>query len=212
MTEPREIEAKFEIDDPALLIDIRDVPSLQIVGRRHILQADIYLDTHERALQTGGATLRLRDVDGEWTMTFKGRRAAAVAGQQHVASRVEINERVDAGVASTILGGKRSAGRLPPLVLAAELAGEQRLMPIARIRTERTALDLVDAAGLAYELAVDKCHGERLVDGRSIVFNEVELEAKTPDQDALLRASDALRAAVPGLRPSGKTKLARVLG
>ena len=70
---------------------------------------------------------------------------------------------------------------------------------------------LLDEAGRAYELAVDDCRGERLSDGRVLTFSEVELEARTADHDDLLRAVDALRTAVPSLRPSGQSKLARVL-
>ncbi|HMM41351.1 MAG TPA: CYTH domain-containing protein [Thermomicrobiales bacterium] len=212
MTEPREIEAKFEIDDPTPLLRLQQAPPLAVVGNRQIEQADTYLDTTNASLHNGGSTLRLRESDGRWTLTFKGERAPAVAGRRHVASRVEINERVDAGVAATILAGRRPAGRLAPLVMADEFSGGERLAPVARIHNDRTVIDLVDEAGLQYELAVDRCRGERLADGRAIEFSEVELEARTPDHDALLRAADALRAAVPGLRPSGQTKLARVLG
>lgn len=212
MTEPREIEAKYQIDDPAPLLELEQAPPLRVTDRRQIDQHDTYLDTTGGALRAAGSTLRLRDSNGVWTLTFKGARAPMASRQRHVASRVEVNERVDAGVAATILAGQRSAGRLAPLVLAAELTSNAPLVPIARIHTERVAIDLADQAGGQYELAVDRCRGERLADGRVVEFSEIELEAREPDHDALVRAADALRAAVPGLRPSGETKLARVLG
>lgn len=212
MTEPREIEAKFEIDDPTPLLRLRQAPPLTVTGNRQVEQSDTYFDTADAALHNAEATLRLRESDGRWTLTFKGDRAPAVASRRHVASRVEINERVDAGVAATVLAGRRPAGRLAPLVMADELSGGERLAPVARIHNDRSVIDLTDEAGLHYELAVDRCRGERLADGRVVEFSEVELEAKTPDHDALLRAADALGEAVPGLRPSGQTKLARVLG
>jgi len=212
MTEPREIEAKFEIDDPAPLLGLHRAPPLSVVERRRIEQSDTYFDTERGALRASGSSLRLRESDGHWTLTFKGARAAMSPADRHVASRVEINERVDAGVAATILSGRRDAGRLAPLQLATALAGDAALAPVARIHNDRMAIELEDDAGQRYELAVDRCRGERLADGRVIAFSEVELETREPDHEALVRAADALRVAAPGLRPSGQTKLARVLG
>ena len=212
MTKPREIEAKFEIDDPTPLLTLRHAPPLEVTGKRQIEHVDTYLDTTSSALRAGGATLRLRESGGNWTLTFKGDRAQTPEGQQHVASRIEINERVDANTAAAILAGGRSSVRLPPLALAATLTGSAPVVPVARIQNNRIAIDLVDDSGQQYELAVDRCRGERLSDGRVIEFSEVELEARSPDHTALLRAADGLLAAVPGLRPSGQTKLARVLG
>lgn len=212
MTEPREIEAKFEIADPTPLLELAQAPPLDVDGRTEIEQVDTYLDTADAALKSSGSTLRLRETNGVWTLTFKGARAAMAQGQRHVASRVEVNERVDVGVARTILSGRRSAGRLAPLVLAAEITRGGPLVQVARIQTQRTAIDLIDPEGRRFELAIDRCRGERLADGRVIEFSEVELEARDPDPAALVKAARALRAAVPGLQPSGQTKLARVLG
>lgn len=212
MTDSREIEAKFEIDDPTPLFGITTAPPLVAVARRQSEQVDTYFDTATARLREAGSTLRLRESGGVWTMTFKGRRALTTEQTRHIASRVEVNERVDADFATTMIAGHRPPGEPAPLKMAEDLTGADSLSPVARIHNTRTAIDLVDDAKRRYELAVDRCRGIRLADGRVVEFGEVELEASAADHDALLRAAAALRAAVPALRPSGQTKLARVLG
>ena len=211
MTEPREIEAKFEIDDPTPLRELKKAPPLTVVSAEEIIQVDTYLDTPDGALHQAGSTLRLRESSGRWTLTYKGKRAPSTIGHAHIASRVEVSEPVTAQVAASILAGQRTETRLPPMTLAGTATGDASLVPVARIENHRTAIGLLDEAGRAYELAVDDCRGERLSDGRVVAFSEVELEARTADHDDLLRAVDALRAAIPTLRPSGQSKLARVL-
>ena len=72
MTEPREIEAKFEIDDPTPLRELKKAPPLTVVSAEEIIQVDTYLDTPDGALHQAGSTLRLRESSGRWTLTYKG--------------------------------------------------------------------------------------------------------------------------------------------
>jgi hypothetical protein len=70
---------------------------------------------------------------------------------------------------------------------------------------------LTDADGMSIELAVDDCVGTRLRDGRTVAFDEIEIETKTADRAALIEVSNALRDLVRSLRPSHATKLGRTM-
>lgn len=216
MTEPREIEAKFEVDQQGreLLLTVTAVGRFNVLDRRTAVQDDIYYDTDDALLASAGSTLRVRRTErGVW-MTFKGRREAGGPDDEaHIASRLEDEVSLDAAEAaiSTIDSPLPYLDNLSPLKRARDITGSHDLRPIARLQNCRATLLLSDD-NATLELAVDDCVGTRLLDGREIRFEEVELESKSADRAALIEASDVLRALVPSLRPSHLTKLGRTLG
>lgn len=212
MTEPREVEAKFEIDDVSPLLDAMSFPPLRIARTLTLHQRDTYLDTADARLKAAASTLRVRASDGTTTLTFKGPREAMSADLAHVAARPEINALISANEARTLLTEGRLATEPDPLVAASPVVGSATLQPVATIENIRTAIDLIDSEGNTFELAIDRCVGIRLRDRREISFGEIELEAKTASYEAFVAAVDALHRAAPELRPSHHTKLGRVLG
>lgn len=217
MSEPREVEAKFDIgaDGRRTLIAATTIGRFSVQGRRTAEQDDIYFDTDDGSLAAVSSTLRVRRTQrGAW-MTYKGRRElASSVDEAHIASRLEDEVLLDAGIASAV----RIDSRLPdmqgvsPLERARAIVADRPLWPVARIENRRTTLCLGDDAGLTLELAVDDCVGTRFSDGRRTAFEEVELESGTAGREALLEAASALREMVPTLRPSLLTKLGRTMG
>jgi len=215
MSEPREIEAKFDIDpsDRALLVSATAIGRFSVWENRTAAQDDIYFDTADSLLAAAGSTLRVRRTAGGAKMTFKGRREASVEGEAHVASRLEDEAPLDASQAAgvTIDLPLPDLDSVSPLERARQIVGGAALRPVARLQNTRTTMLLADDRGASLELAVDDCVGTRVSDGRTTPFDEVELETKSADRSALIDTADALQNLVPGLRPSLKTKLGRTL-
>ncbi|MDQ3547859.1 MAG: CYTH domain-containing protein [Chloroflexota bacterium] len=216
MIEPREIEAKFDVDrqDRDLLLSITTVGRFTVQEQRTAAQDDIYFDTSGALLAEAGSTLRVRRTAKGARMTYKGlRESGGPSGEAHIASRLEDEVSLDTAQASAVaidLPLPDMEG-ISPLERARSVVGHDVLLPVARLQNTRTTLLLSDANGATLELAVDDCVGTRLSDGRKIEFDEVELETKTADRVGLLDASSALRELVPSLRPSPLTKLGRTL-
>jgi inorganic triphosphatase YgiF len=215
MIDPREIEAKFEIDrdGSAALKRVDTIGRFTVASRSVVRQDDLYFDTPDSRLAAAGATLRVRRGPTGAVMTFKGNREwASDPGEAHIASRLE--DEVDVPVAFADQVSERDPlpdGELSPLTRARELAGAGPYVPTARIDNMRTIVDLVDAPGTRLELAIDHCRGTRLADGRVVEFDEVELEAKGASREIVVEVASAIGGVAPSLRASGITKLERTL-
>jgi inorganic triphosphatase YgiF len=216
MSEPIEIEAKFDLDaaDRDRLLATTTFGRFSVSERRDAMQEDTYFDTADARLAAAGATLRIRRTANDTRMTFKGpRQSGASSAEAHIASRPEDEVSLDAAQTRALTDDDP----LPPLLgvsplnRARELVGAAPFVPVARLRNERTTLTL-SGGDSELELTVDDCVGTRLSDGRTVAFNEVELESKSADRATVLEASSALHQAIPSLRPSGSTKLGRTLG
>jgi inorganic triphosphatase YgiF len=217
MSEPREIEAKFDVDtgDRGILLTAKTVGGFVVRERQSAEQEDIYYDTADALLAAAGSTLRVRRTASGAKMTFKGQRAAGHSeAEAHIASRLEDEVPIDPGQASRVAidAPLPEMSGVSPLERARAIVGRGELRPIARLQNARTTLLLHDDDGATLELTVDDCVGTRLRDGRTVSFDEVELETKTADRAALIEVSNALRELVPSLRPSRATKLGRTLG
>lgn len=216
MSEPREIEAKFDVDQQGRdrLLTATAVGRFSIQDRRTAVQDDIYFDTDDASLAAAGSTLRIRRTSTGSRMTFKGRReAGAPDDEAHIASRLEDEVPLENGQTSAVRidAPLLKMEGVSPFDRARAIIGNRALHPVARLQNTRTTL-LLSNGGTLLELAIDDCVGTRLSDGREIRFDEVELETKSADRAALLEASSALRALAPSLRPSRLTKLGRTLG
>lgn len=217
MSDPREIEAKFDINkrDRDMLMSITSVGRFDVQDRRIVEQEDVYFDTDGSLLAAAGCTLRIRKIDSGTRMTFKGRRESHVPQEEaHIASRLEDEVQLTPEQAATISIDESipTLAAVSPLQRARAIVGHSDLRPVARLQNTRMTLLLGDKQGATLELAVDDCVGTRLRDGRTIAFDEIEVETKSSDRAALIEVSNVLREIVPSLRPSHATKLGRTLG
>jgi triphosphatase len=215
MSDPVEIEAKFDYDpaDRDRLLAVSDIGRFSVVERKDFVQEDTYYDTADARLAAAGATLRVRRQANGTKMTFKGpRQAGGSAEEAHIASRLEDEVTLDVAQAGTLSpdGPLPERNDISPLQRARALVGSAALVPMARIRNDRTILTLSDGS-TALDLAIDDCVGTRLSDGRTVTFGEVELETTTAGRATVLEAAGALQEQVPSLRPSQLTKLGRTL-
>lgn len=210
MTEPREIEAKYEADQPSLeqLLALNRFGEWSVERQPEKLQQDIYFDSAAEHLKEHGASLRIRRKGQAVLMTFKGDRVVTATA----VSRLEDEVPIDADCAVRFEQTGDWQGQLPsPLFRARELTGDVPLMPFACLQTSRTVMIATHPNGAQVELSVDRCSGTRTADGRQVGFVEVEAELHHGTLDDLVSSLDQLVATVPGLRPSIITKLERTM-
>jgi inorganic triphosphatase YgiF len=214
MTEPREIEAKFEADPDVLeqLLQLRSFAGFSVTFHPAQDQDDTYFDTEHDHLKHAGASLRIRRKGNQLQLTFKGDRIAS-ADDPHIVSRLE-DQVMLAGDVSRVdpeSGPLRLDPEPAPLSRARSLAAGAELRPVARLLTSRTVLIARDNLDHEVELAVDRCQATRLTDDREVRFAEVEAELVRGDAGVLEAAITGLMSALPGLMPSARTKLERAL-
>ena len=214
MTEPREVESKFEASPEALdeLLALDDFGDFTLESFPPKEQDDLYYDTLDAHLGAVGSSLRVRRKGTTAVLTFKGARES-IGDQGNTVSRLE--DEVDVPMAALEAMSGDAALKLSPepspLERARAISGRHDLFPVARLLTNRTVMLARSNAGVEVELAVDRCVAERLRDGRKVEFVEVEAELKRGDVAGLHEATRQLLEAVPDLRPSIKTKLKRAL-
>lgn len=214
MSDAREVEAKFKADE-ATITAILDADRAGAFALHHTgakSQNDLYFDTDGGHLRAAGCSLRIRQKGDASEMTFKGDRQS-MGGDVQAVSRLEDEVTLPDGVRTMDDAGLAlyMDDEPSPLRRARDIAGNQSLVPIARMLTERTIVEASNAAGAAIELAIDRCQADRLADDRQVHFVEVEIELKSGTYDDLVDAINDLRRTFPGLRPSANTKLERAL-
>lgn len=179
--EPREVEAKFIVRDPAIfdmLENLKELGPFRLAGRSIENQINRYLDTEDMRLRQARAILKTRRVGGKLDMTFK--RELSYRGG--VSDRIEVKS--------------------PELALprARKIIGSRSLKEILVLRTRRRKL-IFASGNHRVELALDQVAVRR--GGKTAArFEEVELEnlsAPEADFQELLRrlrrlAGKALRA------------------
>jgi inorganic triphosphatase YgiF len=97
-----------------------------------------------------------------------------------------------------------------PLQRALAISGSAALLPTAVIDTTRRT-HVFTGNGAEIEVAVDRSRATRGSDGRVVDFGELEIELHAGAPEQLTALCGALQYAVPGLKPSQKTKLSRAL-
>jgi inorganic triphosphatase YgiF len=215
MTDPREVEAKFEADPGVLeqLLELTSFTGYSITRHPATEQDDIYFDTERGHLNEAGSSLRIRRKGSTLQLTFKGDRLA-LAGDQQIVSRLEDQVMLEGDTlpVDPVTGTLHLEPEPAPLERARRLAAGNELMPVARLVTNRTVLMARDGLNHEIEVAVDRCHATRLSDNRVVHFVEVEAELVRGDRGDLDAAIEGLTGTVSGLKPSGQTKLERALG
>ncbi len=135
---------------------------------------DVYLDSSDHWLSRAGVGLRIRDRNGDVTLTLK---AAPGAGGSPVLERPEIEEHV-----------RRIPQRFPCPVPGSriskwirQVAGPLPLVPVARITLRRCESDAILPGGLRASLCADAVLA--MAGGHCVRFWEVEIESPGPTGD-----------------------------
>ena len=193
MTRHLEVERTFDVEPDRPLPDLAGVGDLS--APEEVRLEATYVDTEALTLARHGITLRRRTggADEGWHLKLR-----AVGDE-----RVEVHRPL--GPAD---------GAVPPELLAEVRAfvRDRPLRPVAVLRTTRVERHLRDAAGAHLAvIADDTVHAERLLDGATSTWREIEVELVAGDPALLSAVAEVLLA--DGLRMAGSaSKLARTLG
>lgn len=196
-----EVELKLDVDVDTPLPVLNGLPGVAVVADPDVRTLDArYYDTAQFALAHRGYALRRRTGGPDAGWHLKG----------------------------PLVGGGRTEARWPlgdsgdvPADVVAELArvvdaSLSALVPIARIRNERVAMQLLDAAGgVLAEFADDHVIAEDLRTGQERRWREWEFELGSahPQDPAALFTAFVDAAYAVGARPAASgSKLARALG
>lgn len=196
-----EIERKYDADPGTPLPDLSMLPGVASMGTVEVRELDArYLDTADNALARARVALRRRTggPDAGWHI-----KVTVPEGKQELHWPL----------------GDLPGDEVPaPVLAAAARWAEPPFAPIARIRNERRAVALRDAAGLLVaEFVDDRVEAEAVRSGRVTAWREWELElgpAGPTDPAgiaALFAAADALVFAAGGRIATSGSKLARAL-
>jgi inorganic triphosphatase YgiF len=214
MPEPQEIEGKFSCseDDINRILTLTQIGDFYLTHHSERTQTDLYYDTRNLLLRERSCSLRMRSVGNSHLATFKGPRQAVETAEEasHLVTRLEIEVEVKPPLDATTSFVDRLD--LEPVLRAHELIGQGRqLSPIARLVTHRRMFHFERESDEIVELALDDVQAVDLRHDRRTHIIEVELELKAGRAETLVSAADGLRQAIPTLRPSVDSKLARTL-
>lgn len=215
MPEPQEVEGKFACrrEDIDLILSLTQIDDFQLTSRSERTQTDVYYDTPRLLLRDQSCSLRMRSIDDRHLATFKGPRQAVENAEDasHLVTRLEIEVEINPPPDALTPFVERLD--LEPVLRARELIGQHRqLHPIARLVTHRRLFHFERQHDEVVELALDDVQAVDLQHGRKTHIIEVELELKQGSAGTLVSAAESLRQAIPTLRPSVDSKLARTLG
>jgi triphosphatase len=163
-------------------------------------QTDVYLDTRSRSLARAGLSARHRVVvpgDPGGVLQVK----PVLLDPGLVAVRVELETRLSPGESPP-----RALRRFVESRFPIRLRGDP--VPLVELRASREKSEVVLAGGTRAELSLDRVEARRSADGGVAAFLEVELELRGGPPEPLLALGGGL-AALPGLSPSGRSKLRR---
>ena len=207
-----EIELKFDVDDDTPLPVWDDLPGVSSVGAGELRSLDArYLDTADLALARAGVALRRRTGGPDEGWHIKGPLVDGARTELHwpLGSSVPGETDVVPEPLLEALGGMTDAA---PAAL-------RDLHPSARVRNERTAYALRDAAGgVVAEFVDDRVSARDEGSGTERGWREWEFElgsaAPTSEQDraALFAAVTAAAHAAGARAAASGSKLARALG
>lgn len=189
-----EVERKYAVPDDATLPDLGTLGSVS-PERLDILVADYY-DTPELALLAAHTTLRRRTGgdDAGWHLKTPG------IGDLRNEIRMPLKR-----------------GRRIPVALREEVAsivGERPLLPVVRIRTERTTTDLYGEDGSTRaEIVSDRVDATVLRDDVTLreSWAEVEVELAVQEPESTFEEIEAVLSEAGIERSTAASKLARIL-
>jgi hypothetical protein len=203
VTEPRrthEVEVKFDVEVDIAVPDWTRVPGIATVGaaERRALDA-VYLDTADAELGRSGYALRRRTGGPDAGWHVKGPRVGA--GREELGWPLG-----DGGIAEVPAPGRAAIAHIT----------DEPLSPLARIRNDRIAYDLLDTEGGVVAEFVDDhvtARDERAGVDRAWREWEIELGPAAPeDHEPLFAAIGEIARAAGASDASSDSKLARALG
>ncbi|MDX3353236.1 CYTH and CHAD domain-containing protein [Streptomyces sp. ME01-24h] len=198
-----ETERKYEADRRTGEPDLEGLPGVAAVRVLEPAELDaVYVDTRDLRLATHKITLRRRTGgdDAGWHLKLPSAQAD---------TRTEVH-------APLGKQGRRGGPRVPGPLLAeiAAIVHDRELVPVARLRTSRSRVHLVDAEGTPLvEIADDRVRATALDHGAGAERAWTEVETELLDGDTALLDAVGKRLRAVGLRRSkSPSKLARALG
>lgn len=215
MSDPQELEGKFACrqEDLERVLELERIGEFRLVRRDKRTQTDIYYDTATLELRSQSCSLRMRSVGENLKATFKGPRHTVDTAEDsaHLIKRTEIEVAVNPPPDDETAFIDRLD--LEPVSRArGMLDANRKLEPIARLVTHRRMLHYERNEGEAVELSLDSVRALDLRTNRQTSITEVEIELIDGSDETLVSAATSLRQAIPTLRPSADSKLARTLG
>ncbi|CAN5599269.1 hypothetical protein BH23CHL2_BH23CHL2_15700 [soil metagenome] len=215
MPDPQELEGKFACrqEDLERVLELERIGEFRLVRRDERTQTDIYYDTATLELRSQSCSLRMRRVGDNLKATFKGPRQTVDTAEEssHLVKRTEIEVAVNPPPDDETAFIDRLD--LEPVSRArGMLDAGRKLEPIARLVTHRRMLHYERNEGEAVELSLDSVRALDLRTNRQTNITEVEIELIDGNDETLVSAAGSLRRAIPTLRPSADSKLARALG
>ncbi|WP_314648082.1 CYTH domain-containing protein [uncultured Microbacterium sp.] len=203
MTEPSrsvEVERKYDVDPATPLPEWTAVPGVGGVTEGELRELDAqYLDTADAALARAGVALRRRTGGPDAGWHIKGPREGD--GRVELGWPLGDDDRVPDAVASTLARWTTDP-----------------LMPLARIRNDRTAYLLEGPGGVVAEFVDDRVRATDIRQGIEREWREWEVElgpaapADAEGRAAFFAAVDEAVRAAGGRDASSDSKLARALG
>lgn len=198
-----EIEAKFRIENPQVfttLISITQLEDFHFMPQPSIeRQHNTYYDTSDARLEAHQYGLRIRDLGHRRIATLKG--PARGSGALHIRDEWESD-----------IGDEDQPSQWPTSTVRERtlaLIGDQPLVPLLTIHTERRHILASRANQLVAELSLDS--GLIRAGGREQPFRELEIELMGQGTQADLDELVALLSAHFPLIPEEQSKLARGL-
>jgi inorganic triphosphatase YgiF len=197
-----EIEAKYRLADPAQFIGIAALRTLGVYELHpHPLpenQHNTYYDTADRRFAAAQHSLRLRRIGDRAVVTLKGPKQ--VANGLHQREEWEFTHN-DPDPQSWPAGPVRD--------LALQIKGDQALIALLTINTERQVIDVLHKEQRVAELCLDQ--GLIRAGERSAPICEIEIELHDDGMLADLEAIAAALAVHVPLEPENRSKLERGL-
>jgi len=198
----RELEAKLVVPDASAFEKLAAADRLGTFAVRPghwRLQQDTYLDTEGMRLRDAGYACRLRHTGHRAFAQLKG--LGRVVGGVH--DREEIEHELDNPSIGALLRLREPPGRLVRRVV-----GDERIVVLFTVVTQRRVSLVADGTHECFELALDRARffgprGER-------EFLELELESLDGDRERLEQVADGLRQRY-GLAASELSKFERGL-
>jgi inorganic triphosphatase YgiF len=201
--EPKEVEAKFLVRDPAVLgrlARLRFLGPFRLKSSRLELQENRYLDTEDLRLRQARAVLKTRRSGARSEITFK----REISHRGGVSERIEVTSRLPVG--TTYLDPSRYVVPVEPVRRARKITGSRPLREILNLRTRRRSL--IFAAGREkVELDLDRVEVRR---GEKTVarFSEIELENLTAQEENFMELLASIKRSFRGrLRASRVPKV-----
>jgi len=196
-----EIEAKYTTSGPTqfarlLRADTLGEYKLAPMEEQHLI--DHYVDTSNRDIWRGGYACRMREKDGEWLLTVKGRGGAEGAIHQREEYEMEIQPDTQPH--------QWSDGPARELVFS--LTHSQPLVGLCIIRQRRTLRMVCQSQRHIGELSLDVV--EMKLGGQNKITYEVEIELEQDGTLEDLRVLDEILQDY-GLRPESRSKFERAL-